>query len=507
VARITRIGKGSWTEGRALALGLPVADPTYRRLLPSRRPHDPDLMLAALRLFDADLPADEARSWTRYGEWAAGYSKTALENGLRIPRSGLTMSRAFGSWQAALDAAGIEVPGVARSRVAKRWTSRDGAVRALRRAAEELDLPLTENKYNNWVFALRRAAVFDGRVDQDALPAPSASAIARRFGGWRRAVKECLGPETPVARGRTDEYSEAELASMWDGFMGHAGERYTEANWTTYRQLTRREDGSYLVPTAVTLARCLGGGSWTAVCRYFNVRPSGPPRRYRAWSDDDLIASWRACKRDLGAAPTCERHYMLWRERRRAETSAVPPSTLALIRRLGRNGSWSQLYARLEGHAPPDAPGTAKRYSDQEIAAAWRGAEAAAGGIPSMTEYDQYRIERSTGEHLVPSVNTMVRRFGSWGEAQRQLSGAQLRPRQVRRTDAELHEFVRRFISTSPAWCSMEGYNAWRASEMKRTGERIPTVNTIVRRIGRRSWTEAVNRAVSNPSGDGLSAE
>jgi hypothetical protein len=168
--------------------------------LPSRKRHEPESILEALRLFDADLPPDEPRSLTRYSQWAAGYLKKAHAAGLRIPLSGLTMSRAFGSWNAALDAAGISVPAVVRSRPAKRWTSRADAARALQAAAAELDLPLTVEKYNHWAYTRRVTALSDDGAAANDFPTPSASAIARHFGGLRRAIKECLGSRARGSR-------------------------------------------------------------------------------------------------------------------------------------------------------------------------------------------------------------------------------------------------------------------------------------------------------------------
>jgi hypothetical protein len=77
-------------------------------MFPSRRRHsDREVLLRALRCFDERIPAGETRSWWRYNEWAAGYAEVALAEGWRIPRSGLVISRAFGSWENGLAAAGV----------------------------------------------------------------------------------------------------------------------------------------------------------------------------------------------------------------------------------------------------------------------------------------------------------------------------------------------------------------------------------------------------------------
>jgi hypothetical protein len=57
--RITNAGDGSWSLGCARALGLPVAEPLWRRMYGPRRRYSDEELLGALRRFAAEVPAGE----------------------------------------------------------------------------------------------------------------------------------------------------------------------------------------------------------------------------------------------------------------------------------------------------------------------------------------------------------------------------------------------------------------------------------------------------------------
>src|SRR5207302_11198853 len=114
-----------------------------------------------------------------------------------------------------LAAAGVEGPlllGSRRSSPAPVSTHADAAM-ALRRAAEELGPPLTTHRYNDWVSRIRCVG---WSIDGVAIAVPSSTSVARRYGGWRAALRNVLGPEFPLARGRSSEYLDEELTKFWE---------------------------------------------------------------------------------------------------------------------------------------------------------------------------------------------------------------------------------------------------------------------------------------------------
>jgi hypothetical protein len=490
VTRITRLGEGRWPVGRARALGLPVLDPTSRRLYRPYR-HEPEAILASLRLFDANLPAEAPRSYARYREWAVGYASTAGADGVRIPLTGRPIVRTYGSWELAFSAAGLPCEALSPSRrVPRGWSNREDAVAALRTAAGELEAPVTMARYNAW----RADELRERPCAPGSHVLPPAETIARRFGGWRLALKACLGADTPVARGaRPHEYSDVELAAAWARFREYAGERLTEAMWMTFRNATVAADGRYTVPAAGTLARRVAGGSWFGVRRHFGQPAPRPERRFCRWTDAELRASWRACARDRGAPPASRQYYTSWRQRIRESTDGpAPPSAIALLERLTDDKTWRQLYIKMEGIWPPTHEPIRTQYSPEEIQDAWTAAERAAGRVPTISDYNRFRSAAGLNAR-VPSVHSLITRYGTWCEAQHLLSGIPTPTQPQRFTDEDLIASLRAYLKEVSAPHTIEKYKGWRARRAL-DGESIADVNTITCRLGERSWPKAIAR-------------
>jgi hypothetical protein len=312
---IRRAGAGSWSKGCALALGLPLADPLHQRRMVGRRgtPYPREAVLAALRSFSGDLAAGESPTAWRYCEWSAGLDRSSVA-ARGVPLTIRPMERMFGSWPAALEAAGVDLQNRSlRRRARARATSTASDVeRALRLAAEVLGPPLTVHRYDAWASRLRAERSNDPDCDY-APNFPSSTAIARRLGGWRAAVATVLGLDYPVARAHSREYLDQDLKQMWSGFLKFAGERTTEQMWDAYREQTRDAAGSYAVASASTLMRRLGSGTWRGVCRHFGESGVLAPGWRRRYTTEDLVAAWTDCKRALGRVPRSPYDYESWR--------------------------------------------------------------------------------------------------------------------------------------------------------------------------------------------------
>lgn len=506
-ASIRRLGHGSWSRGCAAALSLPTVDPVHRRLFRSRAPHSREAMLDAVRRFVASLPEGMAPSRSRYGPWAAGLNLFESCD-VRVPLSAGTMDRAFGSWTDALRAAGIEPDHPSWKRFRRTLGfSREDAIRGLRIAAKELGPPVTMNRYDEWVFRCDDSRPSSPGDARDAFPVPYASSISTRFGGWRSAIRAVLGPDFPVARSRSREYSDDDLARAWGDFIEQFGQRPTASTWSTYREMTRAGEQSYLLPSASTLMQRLGGGSWARVCCYFGCVDVPAPRRSRPWTDAQLIAAWEDCKCALGAAPGSQHHYDLWRERRRGQDhGTLPPTSSALIRRLG-DGSWRDLFIRLEDTPPPRGRAGCRCYPAAQIQEAWQEAKRFVDRPPSMSDYERYRTKRITetgGAVAVPTIGVFLRRFGTWRELHLQLEGVEPSSLPTRRPDVELIAIVRACASQIGRPPSINAYERWCTVGDLSTGNRRPKYITIARRLGQGSWPAAVRRALGEvpPGGE-----
>ena len=292
-----------------------------------------------------------------------------------------------------------------------RGTSRDDAVRSLRIFAREQGPPLTCNRYDGWAFRQREA------TDRaDGVSVPSSASIARRFSGWRPAIFAVCGPEFPVARARSREYADEELARAWSEFLTFANEQVSERNWARFRETTRDPDGSCRVPSGATLARWLGGGSWRGCLQPFWFCTSLPPDgRLRRWTDDELIRCWRECTRDLGAAPESANQYDKWREScRRQGRKELPPGSTTFV---SRWGPWRDIYARFEGRAPGRFQAAPGQYSMAEIKAAWDGGRYRSvrhRPCPSARGVGMWLTETLELAPTVQAVQTLLARFGSW---------------------------------------------------------------------------------------------
>lgn len=237
---------GSWGEALAAMPSAPRFDPTAGRLVGRGRRIGRDDALRALREFAASLPPDAQPTVVRYRAWAAGRPPGAA----RVPASGRTHVKIFGSWLGALAAAGVRYPPRAREapRRERRGFEPADAVAALRRFWGDSGPPATSPRYERW--ALGRFGPGE-RV-------PSPATITALMGGWRVAVVEALGAgATGPSRGPS--YPRRELVAALRECREQLGRPPSVAGYSAWRarQAARR-------PSARTIAVWLGAGAWPA---------------------------------------------------------------------------------------------------------------------------------------------------------------------------------------------------------------------------------------------------
>ena len=494
--RMTTLGTGSWRHGCAIALGLPVADPRYRRMLASGKRYKREEKLAALCRFAAELPEEVRPSPWRYKPWAAGVDRSSSD-AMLVPLSPLTIAGEFGSWDAALEAAGIPIRVFpAKPGQFAHPSTREDAVRALRAAADDVEPPLTMPAYDAWA-QTRRLAL--GSTDNGReIVLPSSTLIARRFGGWRAAVREVLGADVPVGRGRRAEYSEGELNRVWHDFVVYCDGVATARMWTLYREHVSGGNIAYVVPSEETMLRRFGGGSWRGVRAHFGL-DGDRLRLQRHWSEPDLVAAWRCCAEARGAAPRTFTEYDNWRQDQRRLSSPaadpLPPAGPTLMRRLGAR-SWRELFERLERKKLVRRE--RERYSDDELRAAALAAQRWLGRSPSIAGYQRYRSIRVAEDPVVslPSIGTLLRRFGTWGELRRQLGGDSP-VSGARWSQLELIEIVQQCARDLDHRPSIATYEKWRRDAVSRgVQDRPPKGATISRRLGDGYWSAAITHAL-----------
>lgn len=408
-----RTAFGSWSQALAALLGTPEADPTVRRLLATRRPFTQEQALRGVCEFLKWLPGDETPRAVRYFEWAATLEPDSY-GCTDVPRSPATITRAFGSWRAALRAAGADldrVQTVRRRRKAK--FTRQDAVEALRAAQLECGEPLSQARYDLFVRERDRA------LGDDQVAAPRAQSVGAMFGGWRCALKHVFGAHVLLSRGSPNtEYTREELIAAYracEKDVGGAPSQIAYDGWR-YTKMQRGETDNF-VPFSHTLTRRIGEGSWSRVAAALGVEVSRSRRSRREFSDGELVAFYRECAEDLGHLPT-QKEYDRWRERKLAvgATTNVPFSN-TLIRRLGR-GAWRPIASAIDAHLlgfPPSPALGRRRWSSRELEAVWERCQAEVGRRPTMAVYTSWRAQRlaELPACLIPDHKTLTRWLGS----------------------------------------------------------------------------------------------
>lgn len=270
------------------------------------------------------------------------------------PQAGI-VEKLFGSWNAGLQAAGLEV-----SHDPARWT-RERVLAALRRRERELGRPPTSSELEH-------------RSGPDC---PSAAIVRRRLGSWSNACRE-LGWEVPEGGRRGDEEMVAALrTSSWE-----LGGELTQA---AFAELARERGW----PSAGAVKRRFG--SWAAAKHAIGLAARG---RVAVWSEAEIIAALKAAARELGCAPA-------WKEYSALASERGWPSTTVLN---GRYGGWDAVL-RAAGLTPPLA------WTPERVIAALQADAQSRGHPPRQADWS-----RPSAGH--PSRKTVLAIFdGSWNRA------------------------------------------------------------------------------------------
>jgi hypothetical protein len=227
-----------------------------------------------------------------------------------------------------------------------------------------------------------------------------------------------------------------------------------------------------------------------------------PSRKGNAYTEEACIDAWSACRADLGRAPT-KKDYKAWRTRRMQEAGLDLPNYATLMHHLGE-GSWTGISERFGVHVPP-ARGRKRRFSDEQLRAAWTRCRRELGRPPTVTDYLRWRKACiCRGEQPPPAAKTLIRRLGAgaW-------RGGKL-------ADTDSHSFDRarwrlsdrELVGASRACAADLGraptrfdYDVWRRGEIDRGRARPPDAGTIALRLGGRSWPAAVRLAAHRSGG------
>lgn len=292
-----------------------------------------------------------------------------------------TIEGRFGSWSAALAAAGLPP-----RRVRREWSDRD-----------ILD-------------GLRRFAADHGRpprtTDRVGLLStyPSPALAISRFGSWSAALTEAgLQPGNPPPA------SDRDVARA---LRAYRREYHRSPTTTAWRRAKCR-------PAAETIIRHCG--SWAAALDLAGIDP--PEHMARGADREQLISVLQRYAKEHGTSPSLTE----WRRLRM--TPALKPFYRVF-------GSWPAALAAAGLPTPASLANAAReRWGEQEIIAALHAHRAARGETPRGRDWPA-----STAEH--PSMDRVVAVFGSWRAAV-EAAGLPPRPVKTRWTADKVIELLR----------------------------------------------------------------
>ena len=336
------------------------------------------------------------------------------------PQVGI-VEKLFGSWNAGLRAAGLDV-----SHDPGRWT-RDTVLAALRRREQELGRPPMSSELEH----------------QPGPDCPSTAIVRRRLGGWNDACRE-LGWEIPESGRRGDDEMLAALrTASWE-----LGDKITQS---AFGDLARERGW----PSAGAVKKRFG--SWNAAKRACGLPAPG---RVAVWSQAEIVAALLAASRELGRPPT-------WKEYKALAGERGWPSATVLT---GRHGGWDAVL-RTAGLTPPAA------WTHERVIAALRADAEGHGAPPRQADWSSRSAER-------PSTKTVLAIFdGSWNRA---LEAAGLPLRYERGWTCE------RVIEALRADARARGRPP-RSADWFHTAPGRPTVGTVRNHFG--SWNAGLRAA------------
>lgn len=222
--------------------------------------------------------------------------------------------------------------------------------------------------------------------------------------------------------------------------------------------------------------RRLGDGSWLTACRRAGVAPAGAPR---AHSGQDPVAAVRAAAAGVGHALS-RWGYRTWR------AAQADPGRWPSLDRYSP-AEWRSLCRRAGVGGAIGKP--RQLLLDRDLVVALRRASAERGPL-SVEGYADWRSDQAAKGVRVPSVATVLARFGSWDKACR---AADLPGLKRYWSDEELLEALGAAAMGATRLTARE-YITWARAG---GGEERPGVATMMRRFG--SWTRALEAAGIQP--------
>ncbi len=349
-------------------------------------------------------------------------------NGRPLPS---TLRRRFGSWDAALRAAGIDPP------PARRWP-RERILDAL----------------GAWAHARGRPPrPADWRTGDPDAERPSAQVVARRFGSWAHAL-DAAGLSREASTWSSELVIEA--LRSWTDAHGHGP---TLAEWGA----TPPSDEH---PTRRVVVHHFG--SWRTALRAAGVsarrpaptvepKPSAPSGR-RRFTDQAVIAALRRDAESRGRSP------------RRGEWTGRPRTEPGVRAVLTNFGSWSA-GLRAAGLEVAHEPGTLTRDA---VITALRADARNRGRAPRRDEWREAAPGR-------PRIGIVEKRFGSWNAG---LRAAGLEP------SHDPARWTRETVLVALRQREQELGRAPTSSELAhRAGAGCPSTAIVRRRFG--SWSDA----------------
>jgi hypothetical protein len=446
---------------------------------------------AAIALRRAHRALGDPMTFAMFNAWAAEDRRryaAGIDPEIPPAPSATSVRRLFGGWHAAV-----------------RKVLGDGVLLSARGRPRSWGLSQLEAGYRTCAKHYSHAPSF-GEYDRyrqahmtsdGSFSLPHAHTLSHHIGGgtWSGVARRLGAPLARLRRPSRFSYKEARAAVL--ACHEELGRVPCQREYSAWR-IRGEAEGSIALPSVETIRKRFAGARWSRIAELLGLDVPRSCRKGAAYTEEDAIDAWSACRADLGRPPT-KRDYSAWRARRMHEAGIDLPNYATLMHHLG-GGSWAAIAERF-GVEVPSSRGRKRRFSDEQLRAAFTACRRELGWHPTVTAYESWRRAcLCRGEQPPPAATTLIRRLGSgaW-------HGGKL-------ADADGHPFDRFHWRLSDqalagAWraCAADlghapprfDYDVWRRGEIDRGRTRPPWAGTIALRLGGRSWAAAARHAAS----------
>jgi hypothetical protein len=383
---------------------------------------------------------------------------------------------------------------------------------ALRGLADFVSSLLTGEYPTAWRYREWAAAVSADSANQARVPATERT-IVRIFGSWNEALRTVgVQPEKMRSQRRPREHRFTRDRAL-DSLRAAGKQLGQPLSYARYDGWVRERDRLRARglepappdPSANSVCSLLGGWRQALEEAFGDEALIAPGSRPRTYSNEQLIAEYRACTTDVGGAPS-QFAYDAWRNERIDRGGTPPPFSHTLSRRIG-GGSWSGVGAAA-GAELSRSRRSRREYHDPELASWWQACSSELGHLPSQAEYHQWREDKLANDPKlnVPVSCTLTRRIGrgSWRRVAIvmgvHLLGPPNRPHVL--TDDQIADALRRCTTDLGKTPSIAEYGRWRAQQPPEDLARcFPHHKTIATRLGAGSWPAAVQSRSATTGG------